>query len=87
MTNIDLSIGHTPNYARVKVGGLTIDFSYQTPIAFRDSEDSAVRVNVWSTTTGKHLNNIDGGNKAARIPGPEFEARLDAAIARLSIGG
>ena len=40
------------------------------------SGDLFVRVNDWSTTTGKHLNAIDGGNKKARIAGDKFEAML-----------
>ena len=52
-------------------------FSYQTPVAFRMHRGNLfVRVNDWSTTTGKHLNAIDGGNKKARIAGDKFEAML-----------
>lgn len=91
MTNISLSIGHTPNYATVVVGPITLHYSYSTVIAFSvnaDNGDSAVRQNAWGPTTGKHLNMIDGGTrdaKAARIPGDEFERRLYAVIDRISI--
>ena len=56
-------------------------FSYKTPIAFRTWKTGLrVRVNDWSTTTGKHLNAIDGGNKKSRIPGEQFERELAAAF-------
>lgn len=41
-----------------------------------DGRARRVRVNDWKQTTGKHLNAIDGGNKAARIPGEQFELEL-----------
>lgn len=86
---VSLSIGHTPNYATLRLNGLTIHFSYETPIAFEagggdDFYESAVRVNDWGPTTGKHLNAIDGGSaeaKAARVGGAVFEARLGAYLA------
>lgn len=57
-------------------------FSYKTPVAFRTLKHGlVVRENDWSTTTGKHLNAIDGGNKKARVPGEKFEAMLAAAFA------
>lgn len=56
-------------------------FSYQTLVAFRPIKGAfagvvLVRKNEWSTTTGKHLNWIDGGDSVARfqrVPGDEFE--------------
>jgi hypothetical protein len=86
--SVSLSIGSTGNYATVYVGGLRLEFSYRTVIAFYGPDDSAVRENVWGPTTGKHLNAIDGGDKeskAARIPGPEFEQRLAAQLAKLGL--
>lgn len=48
-------------------------FSYQTLVAFRGpSGKRYVRQNDWSTTTGKHLNAIDGGNKKDRLPAQAF---------------
>ena len=59
------------------VGDITIYFSYQTPIAFRaPGRGLVVRQNDWGPTTGKHLNWIDGGNKADRINGEKFEKLL-----------
>ena len=64
---------------------IEIYFSYDTPVAFRAAASGlVVRQNDWHTTTGKHLNWIDGGSKeakAARIPGAEFEKRLAAELA------
>lgn len=85
---ISLSIGHTPNYATVHIGSLSLSFSYQTVIAFQGPDDFAVRENVWGPTTGKHLNAIDGGDKDAkkeRIPGEEFEARLNSQLTKMGL--
>jgi len=70
-----------PNTTTIGIGDKRIYFSYKTPIAFytpsgHECAGLIVRQNDWSTTTGKHLNAIDGGNKAARIPGPQFEQLL-----------
>lgn len=54
-------------------------FSYKTPVAFRGADGRRlVRVNDWSTTTGKHLNAIDGGDKKSRVKGDDFERLLAA---------
>lgn len=86
--SVSLSIGHTPNYATVEVGDLTLYFSYRTVIAFHTPDTgTVVRVNDWSTTTGKHLNSIDGGSadaKRARVEGSEFVARLNAITSRVT---
>ena len=71
-----------PNFTRINVGALTVWFSYETPIAFKvDGQPRVVRENIWSTTTGKHLNSIDGGGteaKAERVSSVEFNRALDA---------
>ena len=68
-----------PNFTKLSVGDLWIWFSYTTPVAFRVlGERRVVRVNDWSNTTGKHLNEIDGGDKKSRISGPEFLRFLKA---------
>jgi hypothetical protein len=41
-----------------------------------------VRQNDWGCTTGKHLNDIDGGTKFLRIPGEEFQKKLNEALAK-----
>lgn len=54
-------------------------FSYKTLVAFSGpSGDTIVHTNDWSTTTGKHLNAIDGGGaaKKARLSGSDFAAKF-----------
>ena len=51
---------------------MTLWFSYQTLIAFSINGDKVVCENVWTATTGKHLNMVDGGNKASRVKHKEF---------------
>jgi hypothetical protein len=64
-----------PNFTIVRVDGKVFWFSYQTCIAFQDGGYMAVCENVWSRTTGKHLNHIDP-DKASRLPHAEFVRRL-----------
>jgi len=69
------------NTTTIEIGNKRIYFSYKTPIAFytpsgHECAGLVVRQNDWGPTTSKHLNAIDGGNKAARIPGAEFERLL-----------
>lgn len=60
----------------VEIGPLEVYFSYNTPIAFRDSEGKLiVRANEWGPTTGKHMVAL-GVDRGDRIPGDEFERRL-----------
>lgn len=83
--SVSLTIGRTPNCATVYVGSLRLEFSCQTVIAFYGPDDSAVSVNAWGPTTGKHLNVIDGGDKASRVERDEFTKRLDAQLAKLGL--
>ncbi len=70
------------NRADVTIGDLTISFSYRTPIAFdHPGLGLVVSENCWSTTTGKHLNQIDEGDKKGRLPRDRFEAALEYAVA------
>ena len=70
-----------PNLTKVNIGGVRVWFSYETPIAFQvDGQPRVVRENVWSNTTGKHLNAIDGGDKEAkerRVSSDDFNRALD----------
>ena len=56
----------------------TFYFSYETLVAFRSNKTGNlyVRENVWGTTTGKHLNWIDGGDKKTRLSRKAFEDAL-----------
>lgn len=80
------AIGSTPqpNFTRVTVGNLSLWFSYETPIGFQVGDGSkVVRRNDWGTTTGRHLNYLDGGSeaaKSARLGTPGFQTELNAAL-------
>jgi hypothetical protein len=64
-----------------EMNGITVYFSYKTPVAYEDKFGHlVVRKNDWSTTTGKHLNWIDNGNKKDRIDGDKFEQQLQALL-------
>ena len=72
------------NTIAVVVGGVTIYFSYETPVAFMaPGIKLVVRENDWGPTTGKHLNWIDGGSpdrKAERVGGERFKTLLAEAV-------
>jgi len=64
--------------------GVTLWYSYDTVVAFRVSgQDKVVSENVWGTTTGKHLNWIDEGDKKNRLPYAEYKRLLNEATANL----
>jgi hypothetical protein len=72
------------NFARVDLGSLSIWFSYQTAVGFQlEGTTPVVRENVWGPTTGRHLNEIDGGNKSGRISGADFEQRLRSILGQI----
>ena len=70
---------------RVDIGTLSLYFSYETVVAFQDVDGLKVRQNDWSTTTGKHLNWIDGGDKKARLASQDFEDALKAKLAQYGL--
>jgi len=54
-------------------------YSYRTLVAFRRAPVGLVVLqNYWGPTTGKHLNWIDDGHKAARLTTAQFEQVLAA---------
>jgi hypothetical protein len=70
---------------RVDIGEDTYWFSYTTCVAFRIGHDERIVVheNIWSDTTGRHLNEIDGGTpdaRARRVPAELFEQLHKEAI-------
>lgn len=74
------------NANAVKIGKLTLYFSYETIVAFREEGHlEVVCENVWSSTTGKHLNWIDGGDKAGRVPSEEFQAKLHEVLKKYNL--
>ena len=80
---MDVTISHPAdraNFARVDIGDITVYFSYSTIVAFRTPGSGLVcSENVWSQTTGKHLNFIQP-NKARRVPHDEYTAALRLAL-------
>ena len=60
---------------------LELYFSYETIVAFRERGNKVVvSQNFWSVTTGRHLNEIDGGRKEDRIDADAFQRGLDEAL-------
>ena len=74
--SIEHYAGKNTDAHRVSIGGASVWFSYRTPIAFAYNGEVVVRENDWSTTTGRHLNAIDGGDKDSRVSGEEFVRQL-----------
>lgn len=50
----------------VTIGDTTLYFSYETLVGVRRAGKLHVVTNMWGTTTGKHLNILDGGSKEAK---------------------
>jgi len=69
------------NAMAVKVGKLTLFFSYETVIGFQE-EGKAVVVceNCWGNTTGKHICLIGGQNPKDRLPREQFDKKLEAVL-------
>lgn len=80
---MDINVKHPtdrPNFCVVTMNKLTVWFSYETPIAFHHPDFGTVaRENDWGPTTVKHLGMVDV-DKADRLPGVLFLARLDMAL-------
>ena len=68
------------NAITISIKDLKLYFSYDTIVAFYIKGELTVRKNEWGSTTGKHLNWIDGGTKESRIDGVEFLVKLSKAI-------
>lgn len=64
----------------VEIGDVELYFSYETIVGLRYRGRTVVTQNTWGPTTGKHLNAIDGGNKADRVTMTELLAEIDTAI-------
>lgn len=66
------SPGYGAHCQVVSVGPVRVWYSYQTPVAFAvPGVGCVVSQNVWSNTTGRHLNEIEP-DKKARVPHGEF---------------
>ncbi len=69
------SIQTDRNQTTIFWDNMTLWFSYHTLVAFRVGSVKVVHKNVWSNTTGKHLNAIDGGDKESRVDAETFKAK------------
>jgi hypothetical protein len=65
MAAIELTTPQT-NLTRITLGDVSVWFSYTTPVAVLIEGERIVARNEWGTTTGRHLNEVDGGSKAAK---------------------
>lgn len=61
----------------VKVGNISLFFSYKTLVAFETPEDGLICCeNVWGSTTGGHLNIIEPDHSLRYDP-PSFMKRVE----------
>lgn len=68
----------------LRIGRLSLYFSYDTVIGFGDGLDEYFSENVWGTTTGKHLNWLCS-DKKKRLPHAEFEAKLQETLEKYNL--
>jgi hypothetical protein len=64
------------------IKGVTVFFSYSTPVAYADEHGIVCAKNHWGPTTGKHLQAIEP-DRSRRIAYNDFLDRLQARIAAL----
>lgn len=77
------SSNHAWHALRFDVGNLTIWFSYTTPVAFQvHGHDRVICENVWSPTTGKHLNWINPDHQL-RVTPAEFQRQWGEQVSPL----
>ena len=69
-----------PNLTKISIGYTKIYFSYEMPIAFFNSKGLVISENIWTRTTGKHLNAIND-DKSIRIDNDSFVERLNSLFA------
>jgi hypothetical protein len=63
----------SPSFTKVFVGNGCFWFSYTTLVAFNHLNTGlVVHENIWSHTTGKHLNMIDSDRDNTRVNASEF---------------
>lgn len=73
-----------PTCTKVQIGRLTLMYSYNTLVAFHHPDTgTVVHENIWSNTTNRTLNAIDGGSKRAkseRVTAEVFTEKLGAFV-------
>jgi hypothetical protein len=66
------------NTLKLTTGPIRVWFSYTTPVAFKVAGlPIVISQNVYSRTTGKHINWIDGGRNLPRVSREEFHRLWD----------
>ena len=80
MSTITLTKGASPNETRVTIGTLTLYFSYETIVAYTHKNITVFCENVWSSTTGKHLNRIPGNREHNTLPYAAFTESLNRVL-------
>lgn len=68
----------------VKIGKLELFFSYKTIVAFKENDNLKISKNIWSKTTGKHLNFIND-NKQIRLDHSDFEDELNQVLNKYNL--
>jgi len=68
----------------IKIGSLTLYFSYDTIVAVDSPHVNLIRKNSWSVTTGKHLNAINP-DKNVRLDSDVFEEQLSRVLHRYEL--
>lgn len=88
MASLHRYAGNQANALQVIVNGsLCLWFSYNVLVAFQTPATGLVVCqNKWSTTTGRHLTQIDGGNRQARVPFEEFQRLWSSVSRRIDVG-
>mgnify|MGYP001292102442 CR=1 FL=1 len=85
MTDVSLRMGDSPTSHYVTVGDLTLLFSYETVVAFKRVHGPwVVSENVWSNTTGKHLNET-GVPVRSRVRYDDFRKRLAGVLSGVEL--
>ena len=84
LTTISMYGNYSGNYGvhalKVNMGIFELYYSYETIVAFYDPKFGlVVSENIFSNTTGKHINAIEP-NKKERLNREEFEHKLNAML-------
>jgi hypothetical protein len=68
----------SPNFNELVIDNVSIWFSYQNPVAIY-SDKLHISKNIWSSTTGKHLNVINP-NRSLRVDHAEVLEEIRKAV-------
>ncbi len=81
---IRIAKAHNNKATTVTLGDLTLLFSYETLVAFREGfGDWIVSENVWGPTTGRHIKAETGVEPADRVERLEFLRLSDKRLGNL----